>query len=488
MRRWVVILAAACAAACGSGGRGRTTTVGNQVAAAAPLELVLYRDGALVRDRRVIEVDPAGTKVAVALPADVAVSSVLARMIDPGAGAARLGAMTLVEPKLQPGDPVEVKGGGRTLRGILRWIGARELVLDDAGTIRVVLDPDLVVRLEPGGASRRLDVEVLADRAGKATIELVYPTRSVRWLADYTLIMDPASQRAELHGALGIDNSGGITWEDAAITLVDTDRPVKLTAFDDAKDDAPAKGKDGKPLPVVDPTKPRAEQPVKAARAKEQPRTTLGFTVDVRPGAQSVSLLAGSHTLPAKQTLVYDPVGDGRDQTGREPNKGKEYGLDKTSTAVSQSIDVDLASAKIPAGLPSGTVRLVERTAKGELAPLGESRIFEKEGTGTEKIAPTTSVAVGRASHVEGKRRRRELMIDEDAKRLVEEFEIELSNSAEHPVDVIVREHLYRGQNWSLAYYSEPQVVKEGAQKIALTTKVPAKGKARVVYRVVYWW
>lgn len=485
MRRALLLLALA---GCAGGSSGaRTTTVGNRVTATAPLELVLYRDGALVRERRVVEVGDGGAIVAVPLPADVAVSSVLARMIDPGGGEARLGALTLVEPTLQPGDPIEVTDGKRSLRGTLRWIGGRELVLDVDGTIRVVLDPDHVVRLEEGGASRRLDVQLLAARAGKATVEIVYVTRSVRWVADYTLIMDPASQRAELHGALGIDNSGGVTWGDAAITLVDTDRPVKLTAFDHPNDDeAPTRG--GKPAPVADPTKPRAEQPVEVAEPAEQPRTTLPFTVDVKAGAQSVSLLAGSHVLPAVQTLVYDPLGDDRNLTAREPNRERDYGLDKKSSAVSQSIDVDLARAKIPSGLPSGTVRLVERTSKGELTPLGESRIFEKAGSDTEKISPTTSVAVGRANHVEGKRIRREFTLDEEDKRLIEEFEVELTNQADHPVEVIVREHLYRGQNWTLAYFSEPRVSKEGPQKIALHAKVPAKGTARVVYRVVYWW
>ena len=238
-----------------------------------------------------------------------------------------------------------------------------------------------------------------------------------------------------------------------------------------------------------DPTKPRAEQPTTLAAPKETPRTTLPFLVDVRPGAQSVSLLAGSHVLPAAQTLVYDPVGDERDNPTKVPLQAPGYGLDRKSTAVSQSIDVDLR-ARIPGGLPAGTVRLLERTASGELSPLGEARIFDRAGTGDDQdtIAPTTSVAVGRAADIEGRRRRRELTIDLDAKRLIEEFEIELISKADHPLEVIVREHLYRGQNWTLAYASDPGVAKEGPQKIAMKARVPAKGKARVVYRVVYWW
>jgi hypothetical protein len=271
--------------------------------------------------------------------------------------------------------------------------------------------------------------------------------------------------------------------------LIDTPQPTRITAFDQApaEDTSPKPG--GKPAPVADPTKPRAEQPVKEKKPAETPRTVLPFTVDVHPGTQSVSLLDGVHTLPALETLVYDPVGDDANRSGREPVHDKDYGLKKKSSAVSQSIDIELGKAKVPPGLPAGRVRLLERSATGELTPLGESRIFERASSDSSTISPTTTVPVGRSGMLEGKRTRLEYTYDAEAKRLIEEFEIELVSTADHPVDVIVREHLYRGLNWTLAYHNVgDKVTKEGPQKIALKTRVPAKGTARVIYRVVYHW
>jgi len=477
-RALLLLVVTACGAA---GGRGGGATARREPR--ADRELVLYRDGALVRERREVEITGGAMTFAMPLPADVEAGAIVARVVDAGAGDAHVGALTVVTPTLVAGDRVEVRDGARAVRGVLRGVGDREVVLEEGGRTRIILDPQHVVRLQRGGASRRVDVQVFAARPGRAVIELAYVTRQLRWVADYTLVMDTTSRRAELHGALGIDDAAGVAYEDATITLVDAERPVKLTAFDEPEPEA-ATAK-----PPADPTKPRAEQPATLTAPKEMPRTTLPFLVDVRPGAQSVSLLAGSHVLPARQTLVYDPVGDARDHTGKVPLQAPSYGLDRTSSAVSQSIDVDLR-ARIPGGMPAGKVRLLERTAKGDLMPLGEARIFDRAGTGADQdtIAPTTSVAVGRAAGIEGKRRRRELSIDLDARRLVEEFEIELTNQADHAVEVIVREHLYRGQNWTLAYYSEPDVSKEGPQKIAMKAKVPAKGSKRVVYRVVYWW
>ena len=65
---------------------------------------------------------------------------------------------------------------------------------------------------------------------------------------------------------------------------------------------------------------------------------------------------------------------------------------------------------------------------------------------------------------------------------------ITLDNEREAPASVLVREHLYRGQNWTLAYHSAAAAAKEGAQQIALRAEVPAKSKLKILYVVVYTW
>jgi hypothetical protein len=65
---------------------------------------------------------------------------------------------------------------------------------------------------------------------------------------------------------------------------------------------------------------------------------------------------------------------------------------------------------------------------------------------------------------------------------------IAIDNTRPQPVHVLLREHLYRGQNWTLAYDSATSAAKEGAQQIALRTDVPARAHAKIVYVVVYTW
>ncbi len=477
-------------AACGGSG-GHVDGPSSKGGIAAERELVLYRDGALVRERYTVQTQVGDTVLPVPLPADVDPGEIDARVVS---GNGRVAAITVVDAALRPGDEVDVVSGDRTISGILRDVSPRQLVVESGGEVHLILDARHVIRKHGGGA-RRIDLAVAAEQAGNAVVEITYVTRRLRWTADYTLVMDPAAKRAELHGALGIDNGTGSSYAGARITLFDIDRPVELSAMDQSVPETPDPAANRK---VEDPTKPRAEQPSakKAAKKKlvETPRTTLPFTVDVVPGEQAVSLLDGAPELAAAQTLVYDPVGEDKNLTGKQPIYDRDYGLERASgslaTAVSQSIDIDLHGGALPTGLPAGVVRLLEREGSGALSPLGESRIFERAGTDTEELAPTTSVAVGRAPLIEGKRFRREYTLDEDGKRLIEEFEIELENHGDRPVEVIVREHMYRGQNWKLVFFSPPpeDVKKEGPQKVALRTTVPAGGTSRVVYRILYYW
>jgi hypothetical protein len=62
-----------------------------------------------------------------------------------------------------------------------------------------------------------------------------------------------------------------------------------------------------------------------------------------------------------------------------------------------------------------------------------------------------------------------------------------IDNARPRPVEIVIREHLYRGQNWTVAYQSAP-AAKESAQQISLRTQVPANGQAKMLYVVVYTW
>jgi hypothetical protein len=173
-------------------------------------------------------------------------------------------------------------------------------------------------------------------------------------------------------------------------------------------------------------------------------------------------------------------------------------GAGPASTRVTESFEVE-RDTQATRGLPAGPVRLLERRGDGTLAVLGEARLFDA----STRVAEVDTIAIGTASNVTGHRERRDYTYDKLRTRLVksetgtylssgslvEEFVITIDNDRARPVEVVVREHLYRGQNWSIA---DPipgrQAVKEGPQQFSMRTIVPPRGQSRLLYVVVYTW
>ncbi|HEX7843378.1 MAG TPA: hypothetical protein VF469_38160, partial [Kofleriaceae bacterium] len=200
-------------------------------------------------------------------------------------------------------------------------------------------------------------------------------------------------------------------------------------------------------------------------------------------GETRVPLLAGTAPRALRSVLVYDPIGTGLDHAGAVPVSDPSLGIATAPPSqVSESFEIerDLRQTR---GMPAGPVRLLDRHPDGSLELLGTARLFDP----ATRVAEVDTVAIGTAQGVTGHRARRGLAKDDDQRRFSEEFLVTLDNTRPHPVEVVVREHLYRGQNWTLAYQSAP-AVKEGPQQIALRTTVPARGRAKVLYVVVYTW
>ena len=295
---------------------------------------------------------------------------------------------------------------------------------------------------------RAVQVDVVARRAGAARFTMRYVTDRVSWRAGYTLIDDHG--RGRLHGALGVDNRTGRSWRRARFVVIDRLRP--------------------------------SAPPI--AAAFEQRTVVVPGTYAVRPGGQRLDLALAGDDLRLEPTLVYDPVGTRLDSATMHPQTDASYGVERWPSAVDESLKIDLS--RVAAGpLPSGPVRVFTVGEGGALVWRGEGRLLPPAAD----AELYTTVAVGRSPVVTGKRRRTDFAIDHEAMRLVEEVTITLRNAGAQPADVLVREHLYRGQCWSLAYHSTGErVAKEGAQQIGLGVDVPAGGEATGMYRVLYEW
>jgi hypothetical protein len=309
-----------------------------------------------------------------------------------------------------------------------------------------------------------LTLVVTAPHAGTFPVHLGYVTDRVSWDAAYTMTTTPARDRVTLRGAIAIRNATGIAFQAARVYVVDADL-------------GPWRGRIAEQLGSAIAGTVSSTTPIPIPRA-------LG-RLDLGPGETRVELLPGDPPRSMRSVLVYDPIGTKLDHGGARPTDDANLGVDTKTTAsrVTESFEIERKVASSE-GLPGGAVRLVEKRPDGNLALLAEARLFD----GATRVAETDTVPIGVADGVTGHRERREMTVDTDGKRLVEEFVLTIANTRARPVEVVLREHLYRGQNWTLAYSTAREAAKDGSQQISLRTTVPARSETKVLYVVVYTW
>jgi hypothetical protein len=425
-------------------------------------DVTLYRDFAMIRQRIELDVPATPATLTVKIAAGVAADQVI--LIDRGGLT-----ITAMHAQTDPNaTPDQLKLADVLSAGDVPASDPPPPEPDsDDGDEQAEVNPEDIHVALPDQPRRdvkptELRLDVSAPHAGKHVIVIGYITNRLRWDVAYTMAATPKRDRGVLRGALAIRNLTGIVIHAANARLVD----AELGAW---------RGKSAEQLATT------LVGGTQASTSPAMPRE-LG-PIDIGAGETRVDLMPAS-TRMMSSVLVFDPVGTKLDNPGAAPLRDARLGLDPPpSTRVTESFEVarDVAAS---VGLPAGPVRLLERRADGSLVVLGESRLFES----TARAAVLDTIAVGTADSVTGTRERRELTIDDENRRITEEFVITLDNKREAPASVLVREHLYRGQNWTLAYHSASAASKEGAQQIALRAEVPAKSKLKILYVVVYTW
>ncbi len=337
-----------------------------------------------------------------------------------------------------------------TLPGDIDAVDPGELV------VRQVRSITSSARAEPGPTE--IEIVVGAPREGTFPLDVSYRTSRLRWSAAYTMTTVPAHDRVRLEGALSIRNTTGLDLRGIDLRIVDARYRSRADAVD-------------RELPL-----PPSSVRTPLARPRDLGR------VDLVEGDTRIALLPDARWRPAHTVLVYDPFGTALDYENSSPVRKPELGVDPPpDPRVAEGLEV--ARARDTRDLPAGTVRLLERGSDGSLALRGQAELFGEE----MRLAEADTVVFGTATGVTCRRERRDFSVDSDRKRIVEEIEITVDNRRAREIDVILREHLYRGENWTIAYFSN-SFSKEGKQQIAMRLRVPARQQRTILYAVVYSW
>jgi hypothetical protein len=333
--------------------------------------------------------------------------------------------------------------------------------------------PDL-----PGGLNTKptLVWDIVSPRAGDQRTRVTYQTGGVTWWADYNLIFnegkDANSGVLDLSAWVSIINQSGATYPDAKLKLIAGDvhraEPIPQPMFRRALEAA-------------------AAAPADAAGFEQKSFFEFHLYTLGRPATlpnnstKQIELFDQAKQIPAKKTLVYYGSDMG---PYAYPSPMTDRNLGSQSN---KKVDVYLEFKNdkqygLGVPLPAGRIRVSQLDAADtSLEFIGEDKIDH-----TPKDE-TVRVKLGSAFDVVGERRQTDYSVDTKARWLEEAFEIKVRNHKEQPVEVVVKENLYRWSNWKIISQSQP-FEKEDARTIHFPVKIAKDGEAVVKYRVRYTW
>lgn len=329
----------------------------------------------------------------------------------------------------------------------------------------------------PGGLITRPTLlwDIVARRAGEQTARVTYQTGGMTWWADYNLTYTPGADAnsgfVDVGAWVSIINQSGAAFDDAKLKLIAGD-------VQRARPQVQA-------LAAYAPSAKRSDMAEDAGFAEksffEYHLYTLGRRTSLpNNSTKQLELFDTAKHVPARKTLMY--IGQAGLYYGSGLNSERSYG-----TAFNKKVDVYLEfkneeKSGLGAPLPRGRIRVSQiDTADHSLEFIGEDVIDHTPKN--ERVM----VKLGSAFDVVGERRQVDFSVDSKAKWMEEEIEVKLRNHKTEPVDVLVKETLFRWSDWTMKS-SSATYEKTDARTIYFPVKVAADAQETLSYRVRYTW
>lgn len=329
----------------------------------------------------------------------------------------------------------------------------------------------------PGGLITRPTLlwDISARKSGEQTARVSYQTGGMTWWADYNLTFTPGADAnsgfVDVGAWVSIVNQSGAGYEDAKL---------KLIAGDVQRAQPPAR-LEGIALSAARRSASAEDAGFAEKSFFEYHLYTLGRRTSLPENStKQLELFDAAKHIPAHKTLMY--FGQAGMYYGPGVNAERSYGAN-----FNKKVDVYLEfkndeKSGLGVPLPKGRVRVSQiDTADHGLEFIGEDVIDHTPKN--ERVL----VKLGSAFDVVGERRQVDFALDSKAKSMEEEIEVKLRNHKKDPVEVLVRENLFRWTNWTMQS-SSAAYEKSDARTLYFAVKVPADGEQTVRYRVRYTW
>jgi hypothetical protein len=328
----------------------------------------------------------------------------------------------------------------------------------------------------PGGLMTRptLIWDVATENAGRHDTRVTYQTAGITWWSDYNLIFSPGADAnsgfLDVGAWVSILNRSGASYPDARLKLIAGD-------VNRAQPEANALARTRELAFAAAQDEGFAEQSF-----FEFHLYTLGRNTTIADNStKQIELFPTVRRVPATKLLVYygllpQYLGFGGRYTERELGVPSNTKVD----VYLEFENREAAGLGIP--LPAGRMRVSQLdTADDSLEFIGEDVIDH-----TPKDE-TVRVALGSAFDVVGERRQVAFNIDTNAERMDETIEVKVRNHKTEPVEVLVREVLYRWTTNNIVETTH-EYEREDARTVHFPVTIPADGEAVVRYRVRYTW
>ncbi len=328
----------------------------------------------------------------------------------------------------------------------------------------------------PGGLLTRptLVWKTWSPAGGEQNTRMSYQTTGITWWADYNLVFAP-----------GADANSGTLDVGAWVSILNqsggayTDAKLKLIAGDVNRAPEPAKimRRGGMEMMAMADAAPGFEE----KSFFEYHLYTLGRPATIPDNStKQIELFEPARAVPAEKVMVYDGAALGGVYGGRYTDQGFT-GAGNTKVDVFLKFENDKNSGLgIP--MPKGRIRVSQvDPTDGSLEFIGEDVIDH-----TPKDE-TVLIKLGQAFDVVGERRQTDFSIDNARRTMRETIEIKLRNHKAEPVNVVVRENLYRWTNWEVTRTSA-DFEKQDSRTIHFPVRIEKDGEATVTYTVQYTW
>jgi hypothetical protein len=333
--------------------------------------------------------------------------------------------------------------------------------------------PDL-----PGGLNTRptLVWDISSPAGGTQKTRVTYQTGGVTWWADYNLIFNEGADAntglLDLSAWVSIINQSGATYQDAKL---------KLIAGDVNRVQPDTTGNMRREVMMKAMAAPAMDASFVQKDFFEFHLYTLGRPTTLpNNSTKQIELFDQAKQIPAKKVLTY--YGAAQPYFYPSPYTDRNMGIE-----MNKKVDVYLEFKNdkqygLGVPLPAGRLRVSQLDkADGSLEFIGEDKI---DHTPKDEMV---HVKLGSAFDVVGERRQVNFSVDTTAKVMEEEIEVKLRNHKSQPVDVVVKENLYRWSNWKILTRTH-EFQKEDARTINFPVKVAKDGETVVRYRVRYTW